>query len=955
MPPRPVPAVLRVDLAAAAVRREAAPPLLLSRQRGGRALATALCDAPARLAWDDPGAPLCLAAGALAGCDLPGCGHLSLAFFSPRTGGPAVASLGGGLGHALARAGLAAVVVTGRAPEPVGLCLEDGEARLVPAGELAELPVPALFDALSSFDAALVCGPAARAGAGLATVVADRWHDAGPTGAGLALAAKNLVYVAVFGTGGVAVADPEGLARARAAMDRLIAASPALAGPCGFGSHGTAALVDLTHGRRMQPTNDFRATFFPATALVNAPALGKGQGVRGVSCPGCPVPCRRLDAAGRLLPDADALSHFTALLGLADPKLAVEARWFCLDQGLDPAGAAACLAAWGTGRAIAPDAALVREGLAALAAGDALGREIEACLRLAVKGVPLPAFDPRGACGLSLSLAVGTGGPDPWRGGCLAHELLRKPVATDRFTFEGKARAVALGENALAAAQSLGGCAFLSLAVTLEEWALALCAVTGEAVSAGDLAALGEGAVRRERAQQRLQGLDASADDLPECFFAHPGTAGDGIVVPPLDRRAFLAARDKYRRLRGEGAAVVAPAAAPAPVDALTGRFAERLARAGLCAPGQAAIVCLDEGASFSRQDFPLNAFLAETAARLGVACLMLVPPAEPYRAVLEYLAAREAPAIRPRDCETRTFFHDIPVVEAPRPEAAAAALSRRKGAYLPGFGILAHGALSPEQAFVTVSSVAFAGFVKFFADHLAAHRAGSPDAARLAAFEAAVRALPPAPAAVPPLAEGPFPDSGTALAAMTQAGRATVDLGLVDSVFGNISCNLDGVLAISQTGSALDALEGAIDLCPLDGSSCAGLTASSELSAHAALIARDPRRAILHGHPKFAVIMSMDCADSDFCPRRDSCHVDCDRSRFVDDIPIVPGEVGCGPRGLVHTMPPALAGRRGVVVLGHGVFTMGRHDFRDALADLCAIETRCRACYFEALGLEQA
>lgn len=559
MPQSVAPAILHVDLATAGMRRVAASPRL-SRGEGGRALSTALCDADSarRVAWDDADAPLCLAAGALAGCDLPGCGHVSLTFFSPRTGGAVTASLGGGLGHALARAGIAAVVVVGRAPQPVGLVIEDGDVRLVPAGELAGLATPARFDALAPCDAALVTGPAARAGAAFATAVVDRWHDAGPTGVGLALAAKNLAYVAVSGTGRVAAADPEGLERARAAMERLVAAAPALAGPCGFARHGTAALVDLTHGRRMQPTDDFRATYFPQTAPVNAPALGKRFAARGVACPGCSVPCRRVDAAGRLLPDMDALSHLTALLGLADAELAVFARQYCLEQGLDPAGAAASLAAWATARGKTPDVGLVREGLAALAAGDAWGREIEAALSLAVKGVPLPAFDPRGAYGLALSLAVGTGGPDPWRGGCLAHELLRKPVATDRFTFEGKARAVVLGENALAAAQSLGGCAYLSLAVTLEEWALALSAAAGAPVAAGDLAALGARVVCRERAQNLRQGLGPDADDLPAWFFSAPGTAGEGVAVPPLPRAAFLAARDKYRRLRGEGE-IVAP------------------------------------------------------------------------------------------------------------------------------------------------------------------------------------------------------------------------------------------------------------------------------------------------------------------------------------------------------------------------------------------------------------
>lgn len=384
-------------------------------------------------------------------------------------------------------------------------------------------------------------------------------------------------------------------------------------------------------------------------------------------------------------------------------------------------------------------------------------------------------------------------------------------------------------------------------------------------------------------------------------------------------------------------------------MDALTTRFADRLARAGLCAPEAALIVCRDDGVTFSRDGAPQNGLLAEASERLGAACLMLVPPAEPYRTILEFLAGREAPAIQPRDCETRTFFHDIPVIAHPDPALIAQALSRRKGAYLPGQGILAHGALSPEQAFITVSSVAFAGFVKFFSDHLAACRTGGRDPGAMAAFSTAVRHLPPPPETVPQLLRGPFADREQALAAMAEAGRATVALGLVDSVFGNISYNLRGTLAISQTGSALDALEGAIDLCPLDGSSCAGLTASSELSAHAALAARDGRKAILHGHPKFAVILSMDC-DVAHCPNRDVCHIACDKSRFLDDIPIVPGEVGCGPRGLVHTMPPALIGRRGAIVLGHGVFTMGRDDFNEALTALGNIETSCRVRYFETL-----
>lgn len=549
------PDILHIDLAAATARRV---PLEASPYGfGGRGLAGALLDAAA------PGACAVFAPGRLAGYDLPGAGHVSLAFFSPRSKGAATAVLGGGVGHALARARLAGVVLSGTSPRPVGIVLRDDATTLVDAAEHLGCATTALCDALlADNDAAVVTGPAAWAGSPLATLVADRWHDAGGTGAGAALAAQNVVFLAASGTASLRPADPDGFAKARAAMERLIAAAPALAGPCGFGRFGTAALVDLTSGRRMQPTDNFRRTYFPEILAVNAPRLDARFTGHGETCPGCPVGCRRVDAAGRLLPDVDALSHFTALLGLADPELAVFARRFCLEQGLDAAGCAAVLAAEAarSGRPATPEN--VRAGLAALAVHDAAGRALAAAPALRVKGVELPAFDPRGAYGLALSLAVGASGPDAWGAGCLAHELLRKPVATDRFTFEGKARAVSLGENAVAAAACLAGCPWLNLAVTLEEWALALAAVTGEAVCAGDLAALGEAAILREHVRNARLGLSAADDDLPPLFFSQPGTAGDGIAVPPLDRAAFLAARAKYYRLRGlsaDGTPVASP------------------------------------------------------------------------------------------------------------------------------------------------------------------------------------------------------------------------------------------------------------------------------------------------------------------------------------------------------------------------------------------------------------
>ena len=212
-----------------------------------------------------------------------------------------------------------------------------------------------------------------------------------------------------------------------------------------------------------------------------------------------------------------------------------------------------------------------------------------------------------------------------------------------------------------------------------------------------------------------------------------------------------------------------------------------------------------------------------------------------------------------------------------------------------------------------------------------------------LRALEAAKRIpAPPADEMLP----GPYPDEGTALAQMAKVGRATVEAGLVDSFFGNISYRLGDTLLISRTGSSLDELEGAIDPCPMDGSSSAGLTASSELTTHMRVVAKTPTRAILHGHPRYAVITSLDCLED--CDGGEDCHVSCPRARTVVGVPIVPGEVGNGPNGLCNTVPKALSrpGTEGVIVYGHGLFTVSDKDLAQALDRLHRIETACREEY---------
>jgi ribulose-5-phosphate 4-epimerase/fuculose-1-phosphate aldolase len=187
--------------------------------------------------------------------------------------------------------------------------------------------------------------------------------------------------------------------------------------------------------------------------------------------------------------------------------------------------------------------------------------------------------------------------------------------------------------------------------------------------------------------------------------------------------------------------------------------------------------------------------------------------------------------------------------------------------------------------------------------------------------------------------------DPGEILAELERVGRYTVTRGLVDSFFGNISCRHGDIIYISQTASSLDELAGCIDPVPMDNSSTCGITASSELLAHRKIYESTDARVILHGHPKFAVVMSMLCEESD-C-RITDCWRDCDRVRILGGTPVVAGEIGAG--GLAKRVPPVIGEPGRAMVYGHGVFTIG-DDFGEAFRVLVAVENWCREEYFRQL-----
>lgn len=380
-------------------------------------------------------------------------------------------------------------------------------------------------------------------------------------------------------------------------------------------------------------------------------------------------------------------------------------------------------------------------------------------------------------------------------------------------------------------------------------------------------------------------------------------------------------------------------------MDHLTDKYSKKLVAQSLCKSGDPLFGLLDDGISWSSSRSETG-ILEEVMRESGANSILFSPVAEPYRDIIDYLCeySRDANGrIKPDDTETRTFLHDIPVAEGFRSTEILRCIKERKGVIIPGKGIVTYGTVTPEQAFVTFSSICFSTFVKFMSDfyyHAKGITAmkGDPEAL----FKQCIQWYGDTLSGVRrgPSAKAPFSSVEDVINAIIETGRLTVESGMVDSFFGNISVRHCDTIYISQTGSSLDELSGCIDPCPIDNSTANAITASSEFAAHRSLYSMTSRRSILHGHPKFSVVTSMLCDDIS-CAERGMCHIRCSRKRDIGDIPVVPGEIGTGANSLSRTMPAAMKGR-GVIVWGHGLFTSGAVDFTDAYRDLIDIEKMC-------------
>jgi len=555
--------ILRVDLSTGKYRFGEVPPHIYRLWIGGKGLAGYYIYPEITRSWDDPEMPLVFMAGPLTGTLAPASGRISVMSKSPLTGTACDCSVGGSFGWQLKGAGIDGIVISGKSQCFCGIEISDSNVSIEKAEQFAGASTGELYRKLKDRGAVACIGPAAENGVLFSSIMIDETFAAGRGGLGLVSASKNLKYITVRGTGKVRINDRERLIGASEDIRRLTSATPALTGEHGLKNCGTVALCDLINSRRMIPTANFRKTYFKQASNMNSHAFSRTYNPKSHGCKGCHILCKRVGQGGTHLPEYETMCHFSALIENEDLAAVTEANRVCNETGMDTISAGATLACFSeiTGEKLTPGRII--ELLADIASGSGKGRELgrgswlfaesRGCskLSMSVKRMELPGYDPRGAYGMALGYVTST------RGGChlraypISHEILRKPVVTDRFSFAGKGRIVKIAEDMNAVVDSLTSCKFLFFGCSLEEYSAAYSAVTGIEASAQDLLAAGERIYFRERMMNAACGFTAEDDDLPPRFFTEAGSSGDGIEIPPLSRNEFLDARSKYYHIRG--------------------------------------------------------------------------------------------------------------------------------------------------------------------------------------------------------------------------------------------------------------------------------------------------------------------------------------------------------------------------------------------------------------------
>jgi aldehyde:ferredoxin oxidoreductase len=548
--------ILRIDLSNGQTESFVPSDSLLKPYIGGRGLGAKIVYDAGRVDALAPSNLLVFAAGPFTGTTTPASGRVSLSTKSPLTGTIFESNCGGTFGPELKKAGYDAIIIIDKAPESVFIEIEDERVELKSAEALWGKNVKETTRILHDRGSVACIGRAGEKGVLLASIMSNTGHTFGRGGVGAVMGSKNLKAIVVKGTGSVEIFDQAEFLKQKHSINRLLIASPTI--NKGLGVFGTPFLVKITNWMKILPVANFRKgeaeidlTPFYAKSIVEK------KTPRRRACYSCPIACKRADETGKELPEYETIGMMSANIHNSDYEAIVEANRLCNDYGMDTISVGAVLGCFSeirqkgiSGTELLTLTSMIgeKEGI-----GEELGKGSKYFAAskghpekaIQIKGLELPAYDPRGVKGLGFSYATSNRGGCHTRAYLVAPEILRKPKAIDPYTLAGKAGHTKIFQDRFAAVDSLVVCKFAFFGVGEEEYANILTAVTGVTYTSEDLMFVGERIWNIERLYNLREGFSKDDDVLPARFFEEKV---NGRII---DQEEFLKTRTEYYRMRG--------------------------------------------------------------------------------------------------------------------------------------------------------------------------------------------------------------------------------------------------------------------------------------------------------------------------------------------------------------------------------------------------------------------
>jgi aldehyde:ferredoxin oxidoreductase len=486
---------------------------------------------------------LVFAVGPLTATSAPTAGRFVVITKSPLTGTIFDSHAGGYFGPQLRRAGYAALVLKGRADSPVYLWINDEDIEFRSAKDVWGLEVSDTTDALLSetdSKAQVACiGPAGENQVNLAAILTDKHRAAGRGGVGAVMGAKNLKAVVVKGTHEVAVANQE-LLQATVTRARRLIKKDSITNKS-LPVYGTSVLVNLANEYGILPTYNFQEGTFNDAEGVSGEKLLERFFVKRYHCFGCPIGCGRISQVqGKEIggPEYETIWALGPECGINDLEWISMANDRCNELGLDTISMGSTL---GCAMELVEKGLLKAQlqfgetsGLLELiedsARAQGLGKKLGSgsrvlateCnapeLAMQVKGLELPAYDPRGVQGHALAYATSNRGGCHLRAYLIGPEILGSPVLVDRDRIAGKPELVILFQNLSAAMDSLVLCRFTTFAFSVHDYAELTSAVTGSSIDNQEFLQIGDRIWNLERLFNIREGFTSNDDCLPPRF-----------------------------------------------------------------------------------------------------------------------------------------------------------------------------------------------------------------------------------------------------------------------------------------------------------------------------------------------------------------------------------------------------------------------------------------------------